>query len=87
MGHGFGFKIHRDAIGHAVTFHGPGQSRYAEVHVLGSDQTEFDSPMGISREAYEGQAIQRMLEAAFEAGKVARSKELRQMLGVVDRRI
>ena len=67
---GYSYKEEETGIGMSFIFEGPGLGRYASsVHVMCQ---------------HEGDTIARMLARAYEAGRRARAKEIREALGIHD---
>jgi hypothetical protein len=79
------FTLSEDALGIVVELHGPGMPRYANrVHLL---QPTNEWAQKVLTEdgkhwASDAERIVGLLEDAFAAGKLARSRELRALLGV-----
>jgi hypothetical protein len=74
----------QDALGVAVTFRGPGLSRYiSQVHVMQPMNEWATHHADEDMMRREAERILWMLDAAFEAGREAAFAELRQLIGAV----
>jgi hypothetical protein len=81
----YSFTLSEDALGVVVDLHGPGlpEGSYG-VHVQQQANDWAERVLREKGKCFERDAerLTELLEAAYEAGKRARSEELRELLGV-----
>ncbi len=81
----YSYTLSEDALGVVLDFHGPGLYRSPGIHVQQQANEWAERVLREKDKCWEPDALRlvALLEAAFEAGKAARSAELRKLLGSV----
>lgn len=83
MSAGYKIEVVRDAFGQRHNFSGPGISQYANgVHLMQSLNDWAREHFTDSYTQADADTVQRLLEAAFEAGRKAGLAEVRKALGL-----